>query len=180
MPHTPDHPTPAAPASRRWPKLAAPSGALIALLLLALLLLPPLAAAPPPKSADYRQSTSTAFLRRLEQRPAGWTAGFRSPADWRGQRGFSKESQASKNVSLRHDGATTARSVWPVDSNGRQGGPLVSGLLIDHRMGLRLPGLARSFPVMVGSYTWHLHGREPASAATLICAFSQSASPENP
>jgi hypothetical protein len=74
---------------------------------------------------------------------------------------------------LRHDGARTALSVWPVDGEGRLGSPQVSGLVIEHRKGLQLPGIARSFPVMPGSYTWGVPGREPFSAATLICAFRQ-------
>lgn len=77
------------------------------------------------------------------------------------------------SVGLRHDGARTVMSVWPVNAEGRQGEPLVSCLVIDHAKGLRLQGLARSFPVMVGSYTWSKGGPTPFSAATLICAFQQ-------
>lgn len=77
------------------------------------------------------------------------------------------------SVDLRHDGARTVMSVWPVNTEGRQGEPLASCLAIDHAKGLRLQGLARSFPVMVGSYTWSKSGPIPFSAATLICAFQQ-------
>jgi hypothetical protein len=77
------------------------------------------------------------------------------------------------SVGLRHDGARTLMSVWPVDAGGRQGEPLASCLVIDHAKGLRLQGLARSFPVMVGSYTWAKGGRTPFSAATLISDFRQ-------
>jgi hypothetical protein len=79
------------------------------------------------------------------------------------------------DVSLRNDGGNTLLSVWPVAIDGSQGKPIVSGLMIDHKRGLRHSGLARSFPVMAGCYTWSIHGKDPVSAATLICAFSQSA-----
>lgn len=261
--------------------------------------------------ASYRQSTNPEFVRRFEQKPSGWTAGFGSDKDWRGQRGFSESSRASKetgigwfsdgknrlyreiraprdaphaicegqfsadhtqltavdahsrvkagqqldevagsfdmtvafmddgtprtrnvfnsffqifehskergwrpayglfyhggklkvgawddnpavpgvtlergrwyrirfDVTLRHDGARTVLSVWPVASDGRQEKALISALVIDHQKGLRLPGLARSFPVMAGSYTWGISSREKNSAATLISAFSQNAAP---
>jgi hypothetical protein len=79
------------------------------------------------------------------------------------------------DVSLRNDGGNTLLSIWPVAANGVQGKAIVSGLMIEHKRGLRHPGLARSFPVMAGSYTWSIRGKDPVSAATLICAFSQSA-----
>jgi len=78
------------------------------------------------------------------------------------------------DAELKHGGACTILSVWPMDADGRQGAPQVSALVIDHRKGLMLPGLARQFPVMSGSYTWQVPGREPYSAATLICAYGQN------
>lgn len=78
------------------------------------------------------------------------------------------------DVKLRHDGARTVLSVWPVDSNGFQGPPQVSALVITHKKGLVFPGIARHFPAIAGSYTWCVKGPEPYSAATLISAFSQS------
>lgn len=81
-------------------------------------------------------------------------------------------------VRLKEDGAMTVLSVWPVTQEGKQGEALVSGLVINHQKGLQLSGLARSFPVLVGSYTWCVKGKEPFSAATLICSYSQSAERE--
>jgi hypothetical protein len=77
------------------------------------------------------------------------------------------------DVTLRNDGARTVLSVWPVDSSGRQGTPQVSGLMIEHRRGLRRQSEARSFPVMIGAYTWGLNGKELMEAATLISSYRQ-------
>jgi hypothetical protein len=76
-------------------------------------------------------------------------------------------------VTLKQQGAVTVVSVWPISLAGKQGEALVSGIVIEHRKGLQLHGLARSFPVLVGSYTWCVKGKEPFSAATLMCAYSQ-------
>jgi hypothetical protein len=67
-----------------------------------------------------------------------------------------------------------------VSANQRMGRiePMLYGQFIEHlvhKRGLRHSGLARSFPVMAGSYTWSIRSKDPVSAATLICSFRQSA-----
>jgi hypothetical protein len=87
------------------------------------------------------------------------------------------------DATLRDDGARTVLSFWPVDASGRQGLPQVSGLVIEHQRGLRRQNESRSFPVMIGSYTWGLNGKEKMEAATLISAYSQgplTVHPANP
>ena len=75
------------------------------------------------------------------------------------------------DASILPDSMSTVLSVWPVDAEGRQGRPQVSGRIVRIPVGLKHQGIARKFPAIAGAYTWG--GRPPYSVATLICAYSQ-------
>lgn len=77
------------------------------------------------------------------------------------------------DVQLREDGARTVMSIWTVGSDGARRDRVVKGLVIDHAKGLRHSGVARYFPVIIGSYTWGLPTDGPSSMATLIAGFRQ-------
>jgi hypothetical protein len=50
------------------------------------------------KKATYHPATNRDFITAFERPPSGWVAGFRSVADWKGERGFSAASQATQET----------------------------------------------------------------------------------
>jgi len=61
----------------------------------AFLLMPGVAAE---KTATYHPATNRDFITAFERPPVGWSAGFRSVAEWKGERGFSPTTQATQDT----------------------------------------------------------------------------------